>query len=317
MRKRSGFTLIELLVVIAIIAVLVSLLVPAVQKVREAANRTTCQNNLKQIGIALQLHHDSFHAFPAGYIYRYQSTTTTSTTKLFDHSKFKPIPQQNSPGWGWAALLLPSIEQTSLAGLIDYNLPVESPSMLEQRTSALPLYMCPSDPATGVFRVLSESNQDLAGAFTNSYAACFGWGGILNMEPDYSNGVFYRNSRTRIADITDGTSSTLAIGERCAMFSQTPWAGVMTGGTARTTPGAPVYTSIAESAPTMTLARIGNRPFNDRYCEPYDFFSPHSGVLQILFADGSVHALSFGTNITVLQALATRANNDVPAFDGF
>src|SRR5262249_25270960 len=153
-----------------------------------------------QIGIALQLHHDGFHAFPAGYIFRFHITTPTGggSGRLFDHSKFKPIPQQNSPGWGWAALLLPSIEQTSLAGLIDYNLPVESPSMLDQRTSALTLYMCPSDPATGAFRVLSESNQDLAGAFTNSYAACFGWGGLLNTEPDYSNGVFYRNSRTRI-----------------------------------------------------------------------------------------------------------------------
>ena len=100
------------------------------------------------------------------------------------------------------------------------------------------------------------------------------------------------------------------------MFTQTPWAGVMTGGTARTTPGAPVYTSIAEMAPTMTLARIGNRQFNDRYSEPYDFFSPHSGTLQFLFADGSVHSIGFGTDITVLQALATRAGGEVAGFDG-
>jgi prepilin-type processing-associated H-X9-DG protein len=81
----------------------------------------------------------------------------------------------------------------------------------------------------------------------------------------------------------------------------------MTGGTVRTAPDAPVYTSILELAPTMVLARIGNKPLNDPYSEPYDFFSPHPGVVQFVFADGSVHPLRTTTDVAVLQALATRA----------
>ena len=84
----------------------------------------------------------------------------------------------------------------------------------------------------------------------------------------------------------------------------------MTGGTPRTTPGAPVYNSLMEDSPTMVLARIGNKPLNDPYCEPYDFFSPHRDVVQFVFADASVHSMAVGTSVSVLQALATRAGDD-------
>jgi prepilin-type N-terminal cleavage/methylation domain-containing protein/prepilin-type processing-associated H-X9-DG protein len=309
-RLRAGFTLIELLVVIAIIAILVALLLPAVQKAREAAARTSCMNNLKQIGLAMHLYQDARGSLPAGYIYQSNFDPGTGPIKKLDYPPPKPKQDPQSPGWGWAALVLPFIEQEPLARTINYTFPVESPSMLEQRSTPLSLYACPSDPLTGVFAVQTLDNTFLANAATNSYAACFGAYGLLNLTPDFGNGVFFRNSRVRLQDITDGTSNTLAIGERCAMFTQTPWAGVMTGGTARTTPGAPVYTSIAEPAPTMALARIGNRTLNDPSSEPYDFFSPHGTVVQFLFADGSVHALSIGIDSFVLRCLATRAASD-------
>ena len=159
--------------------------------------------------------------------------------------------------------------------------------------------------------VQSDQNQDLANAATNSYAACFGTFGQLSDFPDLSNGLFFRNSQLRTKDVTDGTSQTLAVGERAALFTQTPWAGVMTGGTARTTPGAPSYFSIIELAPTMTLARVANRQLNDFYSEPYDFFSPHGAVVNFVFADGSVHALNTRIDLVVLQALATRAGGEV------
>ena len=157
----------------------------------------------------------------------------------------------------------------------------------------------------------------MATAASNSYAACFGQGGLLGSQPDTSNGIFARNSKVRVGDITDGTSNTMAIGERPALFAQSPWAGVMTGGTCRTTPGAPVYLSIIDEAPSMVMARIGVRKLNDHYSEPNDFLSPHPGVAHFLFADGAVHALRLTTEVNVLQALATRAGGETVSVNDF
>lgn len=217
----------------------------------------------------------------------------------------------NQPGWGWAFQLLPYLEQEALNRRIDPSQPVESPSNLEVRTVPQRVYTCPSDRDTGLFLVETGIGAELAYASTNSYAGCYGKLGLINTEPDAGNGLFYRNSRVRIADILDGTNTTLAVGERAALFTQSPWAGVMTGGTTRTNPGAPVYVSMIEWAPTMVLARIGNKPLNDPYSEPYDFFSPHTGVVQFVFADGSVHAISTTAPVPILQALATRAGAEV------
>jgi len=318
MNPRRAFTLIELLVVIAIIAVLVGLLLPAVQKTREAANRARCQNNLKQIGIAMFLYSDTQGSFPSGYIYQTTAVALNAAQGSGPHfHKFdRPppptaTPDPNQPGWGWAALILDGIEQGNLARQINYSLPVESPSGLPARTTVLSIYTCPSDYNTGVFTVQSGGNVPLAAAATNSYAACYGFGGNINTQPDDGNGAFSRNSHTRVTDITDGTSSTILVGERADLFAQGTWAGVMTGGTIRTTPGAPVYISEYELAPAMVMARIWNKTLNSPNSEPYDFFSPHGQVVHFLFADGSVHPLSIATNLTVLQALATIASGEV------
>src|SRR5438132_11000255 len=160
-RARPAFTLIELLVVIAIIAVLIGLLLPAVQKVREAANRASCQNNLKQIGLALHNYHDTLRSFPAGYLY-------VPSAKFGNKIHNRPPPgifvDPNAPGWGWAALLLPFLEQDPLAKQIHYTLPVESPTNLTARTTLLKVYTCPSDRSTGVFTVLHRVNLPLAAA---------------------------------------------------------------------------------------------------------------------------------------------------------
>jgi prepilin-type N-terminal cleavage/methylation domain-containing protein len=334
MSPRRAFALIELLIVIAILAVLLGLLLPAAQKAREAANRASCQNNLRQIGIAMFLYSDTQGSLPAGYLYQAAAASSTPPVappaapgphggefkQIFDRHPPRPpgeLAPSNAPGWSWAALILPQIDQSGLAQQINYSSPVESISALSARTTPLSMYTCPSDAYTGLFTVQTETNAPLAPAATNSYAACFGFGGLLDTLPDRGTGAFFRNSHTRITDISDGTSCTLLVGERGALFAQGPWAGVMTGGTIRTTPGAPVYSSVTDLAPVMVLARVWNKPLNSPYSQPPDFFSPHAQVVQFLFADGSVHALSTGTDLSVLQALATIAGGEIVDGSGY
>lgn len=292
--SRKGFTLIELLVVIAIVALLIGLLLPAVQKVRESANRMSCQNNLKQIGLAMHNYHDTLGSFPSGYLCRVQ-----------------PDPIQTSPGWGWASLVLPYVEQENLGRAIQFRLPVEDAANLTARTTPLRLFTCPSDRSTGVFRILDEDGRPLAEAATNSYAACFGAGGEIGEDPDGGNGLFFRNSRIRFADVTDGSSNTIAVGERAAAFTQAAWAGAVSGGTTRITPRAPVFSTAVEEAPTQTLAHTGSHTLNDPYADPDDFFSPHAGVGMFLFGDGSVRPVRAGVELPVLKALSTRAGQEI------
>ncbi len=336
-RPSWGFSLIELLVVIAIIGVLAGLLLPAVQKVREAANRTGCQNHLKQIGLALHAYYDTYQAFPSGFIYTPPKSSTPPPPPPPAQPKSPWVPMYNDriiippwflhpvtpgevqvvaelqtggPGWGWAALLLPYLDQQNLAKKIDFTKPVESPGALAARTTVLSVYTCPADRYTGVFPVKNQLNQKIVDAATNSYAACYGSDGAIGFTGDTGNGLFFRASRIRLEEVTDGTSTTLAIGERAALLCQAPWAGVVANGSVRTTPDAPVFLSIVEPAPTQVLARVGHRPLLDFNSEPYDFFSPHAGVVFFAFADGAVHAMRSTTDVAVLQGLATRAGDE-------
>ncbi|HEV3262765.1 MAG TPA: DUF1559 domain-containing protein [Gemmataceae bacterium] len=299
---RKAFTLSELLVVIAIIGVLLGLLLPAVQKVREAANRTRCQNNLKQMGVALHHHHDARGCFPAGYFCQLDET----------HD-----PADTTPGWGWAALLLPFIEQDNLGRQIKLTVAIEDPASAPVRTTVLPLFVCPSDRDTGLFTIQDGNGMPAADAATNSYAACYGAGGDIADEPDVGNGIFFRNSRVRIADITDGTSYTLAIGERAALFTRTPWAGALNEGTTRVTPGAPTDSTAVEDSPTQTLAHTGSHTLNDRASDPDDFFTPHIAAGLFLFGDGSVRPVRTAIDLKVFQALSTRAGGEALTDEDF
>ena len=322
MKRRSAFTLVELLVVIAIVAILAALIGPVIQAAREAARKTGCRNNLRQLGTALHTYHNTHGSLPSGYIYddapagpnantNVRAIIPPPQTRRFDAPPPVLVLQPNGPGWGWAALLLPFVEQKGLSDGIDFDLPVESPKNADIPPIPLWHLKCSSDTATGEFTILDELDAPVAKSATNSYAACFGSYGLLNTDPDSGNGLFQRNSRIRNSDIVDGLTHTIAVGERSALFAKSPWSGVMTGGTVRTTPGAPVYTAIVELAPAMVLARVGNRLLNSPYSEPYDFFSPHGSIVFFVFADGSVRGLTDSTDREVLHALATRANGEV------
>ncbi len=302
MKRRTAFTLVELLVVIAIIATLMGLMLPAVQKVREAANRTKCQNNLKQIGLALLGYHNAKGSFPPAY-----SCETLNLTDI----------EFSSPGWGWAAYLLPLLEEGPLFEKLRWDLAVEDAPNGPCRVQVVKAFVCPSDLDTGVYTVWSQFNHRIMAAATNSYAACYGFGDSIGEQASSGNGIFYCNSRTRIADIRDGTSTTLAIGERAAWFCQAPWIGSITNGTIRTNTNSPTYVSAIEEAPVMVMARTYIGPLNSQYSVPYDFYTPHPIAGQFLFADGSVRAVNYAASASVWRAMGTRNGEETIAMSDF
>jgi prepilin-type processing-associated H-X9-DG protein len=216
----------------------------------------------------------------------------------------------NFPGWGWAAYLLPFVEQDNLYRQIDFTVPTVGTQAAGVRVTKLAVYTCPSDKQTGVFAVRPVLGRPIGDAATNSYAACYGALGDMANSPDQGNGMFTRNSAFRFADLTDGASNTLAVGERAAQFVQAPWVGVMDQGTVQTTSGAPVYQSWASPPAAMPMARVGSKQLNDPWSEPFDFFTPHPTGMNALFADGAVRWVRTTLSIDVFQAIATRAGGE-------
>jgi len=275
-RRATGFTLVELLVVVAIIAVLIALLVPAVQKAREAANRTQCQNNLKQLGLGLQSYHEIHKHFPPAYA----------------------APSFNS-GPGWGTFILPHIEQEALGRQVPQGLPFWGSDQAvstgpDGGQTPLSIFRCPSD--TGP--ILNEDQGSFA---VSNYRATCGTSGMSgesaisfpNDEGDMG-GVMYQNSRTRVADVTDGTSNTLMVGEgkygvprhlsTGNAMSSALWCG-MSG-----------YYNVSGIGEYIWIDNVmwptGGNPSWSRDVIDEAFSSNHPGLVHFLFVDGSVRGLS-------------------------
>jgi prepilin-type N-terminal cleavage/methylation domain-containing protein len=288
-RARVGFTLIELLVVIAIIAILIGLLLPAVQKVREAAARIKCANNLKQIGLALHNYEGANGRFPPGYR--------------------DPRPDsQPGPGWGWEVFLLPYVEQAALYAQIapdqtvfgnGSNTTVPTPQTL----TPLAVFRCPSDPGP-------PTNINYDGHATASYRGV-GWSrpqtspgpiGLMITDMSTPNGVLYRNSRTRIADVTDGLSSTLFVVEVCLDVQRDKWGGIWAGANRKDQYGLWI---------SGVIWAIDEGPFRLNGPDKWGFCSDHPGAVGVLLGDGSARFMSDAIDPRIPADMASRAGGEV------
>jgi prepilin-type N-terminal cleavage/methylation domain-containing protein/prepilin-type processing-associated H-X9-DG protein len=294
-----GFTLVELLVVIAIIAVLIGLLVPAVQKVREAANRMNCQSNLRQLALAAHHHHDARGKFPTGVRFAVDvDGRPTGGTNL------------------WVELL-PYFEQDNLYKRWDYYDNRNNLAGGRNATTAqvIQILICPSDPLPEpVYQFPSGEFYGLSTYGGNA-------GKRVPIPTQTRDGIFFVDCSVRLADITDGTSNTFLLGERFTVDPEFDsrhdvvwpgtgplwrwgrWANVLwPGASASVTLGTPVpinYRVPPGGDLSAFLARV------------IAFGSGHPGGANFAFADGSVRFLGDNTPLATLQALSTRAGGEV------
>jgi prepilin-type N-terminal cleavage/methylation domain-containing protein/prepilin-type processing-associated H-X9-DG protein len=302
--RRSGFTLIELLVVIAIIGILIALLLPAVQKVRDAANRIKCENNFKQIGTALHNYHDTYGSLPSG-----QDSNTTTPSGAPNYQLW----------WSWMARILPYVEQQNLYNVADAwsrmgtnYLNIWGPPSNPAQYVPMPVYSCPNDDRdlTATFAPGQPGSGD---SFDVAFTGYLGVNGVDFFKRD---GVFFLNSIIAFKDITDGLSNTLFVGERPP--SEDLIFGWWFDGAGQQGSGSSdVVLGVAELNREYSNCPRGPYMFKpgqlNNNCDQFHFWSLHSGGANFLFGDGSTHFIPY-TAANILPAMATRAMGEPVEF---
>lgn len=281
---RRAFTLVELLVVIAIIGVLVGLLLPAVQQAREAARRTQCFNNLRQIGLAMHNYESAMRRLPSGW----------NVSQV-----------DGGPGWGWALAIMPFMEQNNVSAQINHHLPIAHSFHDTIRTQLIPTFVCPSDIGKTPFLMGKEDGlppdattvdqgDPLFNISKTNYVGVFGTMEIEDNELN-GDGTFYANSLVRFRDLTDGLSNTVIIGERGSRLGGSVWHGFIPEAAEA---GARVV-GIADHTPNHP-----NHHFDD-------FSSYHPLGAHFVLGDCSTRMISDAIDIEVYQAMMTKAGGEV------
>ncbi|WP_010586873.1 DUF1559 domain-containing protein [Schlesneria paludicola] len=312
-RSLLGFTLIELLVVIAIIAVLISLLLPAVQQAREAARRTQCKNNLKQLGLATHNYHDVHGQFPLG--------------NLFVSSA-----PGSSSGWSWMAYCLPYLDLANDYNQLDFAFGDRCNGFCASKETANPtidytwkspkaVFSCPSDPRSG--SVFTGSTGSGANSIVNGKVAVGSYLGVCGKSLNWDctqgafwsgpctdlsgyEGTFFNNSKIGIRDMTDGSSNTCIAGER-GINKDLTYGWPLCG---RGYP--PLYSARKDHILEMNTFSQGNAMDNpDSGASNQKFWSYHSGGSHFLMGDGAVRFLNYSISTPIYQALGTRNGSEV------
>lgn len=299
--KSYGFTLVELLVVIAIIGVLIGLLLPAVQSAREAGRRTSCSNNLKQMGLAMHVYHDSKKAMPPGYVSPGVAAADPSSS-------------ETSKGYAWGLLILPHMEEGAVADSIDQSLEAtDAANATAAAAVRLGVFVCPTDAPPATFDVTSSAGT--ISLPSSNYAAILGWNNV-STEAGQGNGVYFRNSAIRLHEITDGTSKTICIGERkhvhaflgaAPVAANTTWYAAVPG--VERPAGMSSMPMMKEGPGSLVLGHVGQgamgkTPNHTNHIVHYS--SGHPGGVVFLLCDGSTHFIRDDIEYATFRDLGIR-----------